>query len=324
MSASVINGKITGLPGLGDGLKFMYLVLAEGDELFGEPLTTEALQFLIDDMNSMIGQDIEHVTIDEESHSLFTDLTDSSVIDKTGEFALIVLAVDTEPPAHNDRRVFAVYADMVSGTIVSPGEIENTTPTDNAGGAVLSNSLEELKSAVLSAEEIEAMENGANIEIKLIVDGDQTRISQEDKKLVESELGNHTVGMYLDVSLLKIIDDVETPLSNLNNQVTISITLPDSLINTDPNLFRTYKIIRVHHNEDSGKTEVSYLTPTYNTSTKTLSFKTDCFSTYAIVYTDTTVPQTGDSSTPLLWSAALLVSLTGLAVVLKKRKDFQA
>ena len=45
------------------------------------------------------------------------------------------------------------------------------------------------------------------------------------------------------------------------------------------------KYIRVHHEGD--KSEVDILDATYDASTKSITFKTDKFSTYAICYKDT-------------------------------------
>ena len=65
--------------------------------------------------------------------------------------------------------------------------------------------------------------------------------------------------------------------------MTLQIAVPEKLLNKDRNIERTYKIIRVHNGEvtvlDSDKCQ-------FNEKTGVITFKTDKFSTYAIVYTD--------------------------------------
>ena len=57
--------------------------------------------------------------------------------------------------------------------------------------------------------------------------------------------------------------------------------MPKALINTDSKVSRAYQIVRVHDGVPS------VITCTYDETTKTISFETDAFSTYALSYSDT-------------------------------------
>ena len=320
MTASVTNGKIVGLPGLGDGLQFIYLTLAEGDTLEGTVLTKTDLATIVENVNSNIGMDITQVSVGpEEYDSLYLPLTDSTVIDLEGEFALVVMAVDEDADENGQRRVFGIYADLVKNTVTAPGEVEIDAPNNNTGGAKLNNSVDELMEIIpFTEEELEAIEQGADVTIQLTVTDISKTVSDTDKKLISTKTGGYAVGMYFDASMFMQIGDNEvTRLTNMNENkyVTITLTLPDSLINTDKNLFRDYRVIRVHE----GKADI--ITPKFDAATKTLSFETDRFSTYAITYKDSDVPKTGDTNALFVWSAALTVSAIGLILVNKKRKS---
>ena len=71
-------------------------------------------------------------------------------------------------------------------------------------------------------------------------------------------------------------------VTNTNGTITISVKVPEGLINTDSNVTRTYQIARYHNGE------VELITGTYDPTTHMFTFETDKFSTYAIVYKDST------------------------------------
>jgi hypothetical protein len=64
----------------------------------------------------------------------------------------------------------------------------------------------------------------------------------------------------------------------------------------------------------------------FDAATKTLTFETDRFSTYGVVYTDekitppAEIPATGDSFQPAFWIACMTLSIFGIAVLLLDAK----
>ena len=71
----------------------------------------------------------------------------------------------------------------------------------------------------------------------------------------------------------------ESMIEETNSPISINVELPDNLINVNNNINREYKIARVHNGE------FDLLDATLNLD-NTLTFKTNKFSTFAIVYKD--------------------------------------
>ena len=68
--------------------------------------------------------------------------------------------------------------------------------------------------------------------------------------------------------------------------MSITIKIPDELINEDTTMVREYQIIRLHTDETTNERQVDVLQGDFNALTKEFTFETDKFSTYAIVYSD--------------------------------------
>ena len=216
----------------------------------------------------------------------------------------------------------------------------------------------------ITADELAQIANGANVDIVLTVK--EANVHDEVKAAMAQATKDYTIGQYLDISLFKYMtvngsqqDDVA--LRTTKNALTISVAVPDALINTNSAVNRTYCIVRRHDGA------ITVLDAAFDAASKTLTFKTDRFSDYAIAYKDTAVPgsgsnpssnnssndsetkknevaaptpaptpassskpstitampQTGDTSNPTLYVVLLVASLLGLAVVFvcKKRND---
>lgn len=219
--------------------------------------------------------------------------------------------------------------------------INDTNPSDNAFNTALSETPSELKDKVLTDEERARVAAGESASVYLEVIDISEKVSNTDKTLVESAKGASTIGMYIDISLYAKVGTSEPrKVTNTSGTVTITVQVPEALINTDSKVSRAYQIVRVH----DGVPSVITCTP-YDATAKTISFETDAFSTYALTYSDTvknvggdgtgngttngtsnnteskdTSPKTGDN-TPIGWLFAIvLVSASGMIVIGKKRK----
>lgn len=139
-------------------------------------------------------------------------------------------------------------------------------------------------SVELTDEEKASIAAGSNISVSLVIND---VVKTEEKELVEKNLSslveNGNIGQIFDISIIKKIGDGEAVSAQVNKEVTLQIAVPEKLLNKDSNIERTYKIIRVHNGEvtvlDSDKCQ-------FNEKTGVITFKTDKFSTYAIIYTD--------------------------------------
>ena len=216
----------------------------------------------------------------------------------------------------------------------------------------------------ITAEELAQIADGASVDIVLTVK--EANVSDEVKAAMAQAAKGYTIGHYLDISLFKYMtvngsQQAGVPLHTTRDALTISVVVPDALINTNSAVNRTYCIVRRHDGA------ITVLDAAFDAAGKTLTFKTDRFSIYAIAYKDTAVPssgsnpgsnnssndsetkknevaaptpaptpastskpstitampQTGDTSNPTLYVVLLVASLLGLAVVFvcKKRND---
>lgn len=166
--------------------------------------------------------------------------------------------------------------------VVEPGDVTDITdPENNAGSADLVGDTAAVADAVLTEEDKAAVKDGADVQIKLTVEDITESVSDADKALVEAVKGDTTVGMYLDVNMLKQIGSNEAAkVDSIDGTVTIKFTIPESLLNTDTSVERTYQLVRVFDGE------ASILASSYDEETGVLTFTTDTFGTYAVVYSD--------------------------------------
>ena len=221
-----------------------------------------------------------------------------------------------------------------------------------------------VNSGDITADELVQIANGASVDIVLTVK--EANVSDEVKTAMAQAAKGYTIGQYLDISLFKYMtvngsQQACVALYTTKDALTISVVVPDALINTNSAVNRTYCIVRRHDGA------ITVLDAAFDAASKTLTFKTDRFSDYAIAYKDTAVPgsgsnpgsnnssngsetkknevaaptpaptptstskpstitampQTGDTSNPTLYVVLLVASLLGLAVVFvcKKRND---
>ena len=209
----------------------------------------------------------------------------------------------------------------------------NTTSNDNAANTNLTNTDIELIENVLTDEEQSQVAEGAEVKVYLKVEDISDAAPAEHKEEAEAKAGDDEIGMYLDIDLFKQVGTAaETPVTETSGKVAITITIPDNLINTDASITRTYKIIRVHEDEN-GKLITDVIEGVFNPDDNSFTFETDKFSTYALAYADNRVtntpagpnsPQTGDNSNMMLWIALLFVSGFGVVgtTLFGKKKFF--
>lgn len=221
-----------------------------------------------------------------------------------------------------------------------------------------------VNSGDITADELVQIANGANVDIVLTVK--EANVPDAVKTAMAQAAKDYTIGQYLDISLFKYMtvngsQQAGVALLTTKDALTISVVVPDALIDTNSAVNRTYCIVRNHEGT------ITVLDAAFDAAGKTLTFKTDRFSIYAIAYKDTAVPssgsnpgsnnssndsdtkkndvaaptpaptpastskpstitampQTGDTSNPMLYVVLLVASLLGLAVVFvcKKRND---
>ena len=189
-------------------------------------------------------------------------------------------------------------------------------------------------------EEMGAIRGGATGEVKLTAEL-KNEVSSAEQEIIDKAIDENTkIGANLDINLYKTIFNETTQVTETAKEVNISVAVPENLINTNTDFARTYQVVRLHN----GEAEI--LDCEFDKDSKKLSFETDKFSTYTVIYTDKQVvgegeaqkeptnnekkedgkedvkiPATGDNSNTVLWLILLLTSAVTLSAVTIKIKD---
>lgn len=163
-----------------------------------------------------------------------------------------------------------------------------------SGNNNVAGSTKDLINAILTPEDKEALANGQTVAVEVKVDTKDAPTAQETQQVQEKSAG-YSIGAYFDISISKTVGTTSTEVHETASAIEIQLTLPDDLINTNPNVRRTYKVVRIH--EENGNTLVDLLDVTYHAGYNKLAFKSKLFSTYAVIYTDTPVNVSNPSQT---------------------------
>ena len=179
----------------------------------------------------------------------------------------------------------------------------------------------------ITANELSEVAEGKKIEIVLEVKEAQAN------ELIETSTKGYKVGKYLNITLNKIVNGTNESIHELSKVMKVTIKVPEELINKDSKTKREYYIARSHN----GKVDI--LETNYDEKTNKLTFETDKFSDYAIIYKDkkelkttvttsinksntkqTTKAKTGDNAN-IIGLMMLLVSSMFVMVFVRKKEN---
>ncbi len=179
----------------------------------------------------------------------------------------------------------------------------------------------------ITANELSEVAEGKKVEIVLEVKEAQTN------ELIETNTKGYKVGKYLDITLYKSVNGTNKSIHELTKVLKVTIKVPEELINKDSKTKREYYIARSHN----GKVDI--LETSYDEKTNSLTFETDKFSDYAILYKDkkelkttvtasinksntkqTTKAKTGDNAN-IIGLMMLLVSSMFVMVFVRKKEN---
>lgn len=179
----------------------------------------------------------------------------------------------------------------------------------------------------ITANELSEVAEGKKIEIVLEVKEAQAN------ELIETSTKGYKVGKYLNITLNKIVNGTNESIHELTKVLKVTIKVPEELINKDSKTKREYYIARSHN----GKVDI--LETKYDEKTNKLTFETDKFSDYAIIYKDkkelkttvttsinksntkqTTKAKTGDNAN-IIGLMMLLVSSMFVIVFVRKKEN---
>lgn len=199
----------------------------------------------------------------------------------------------------NTNTVISITGEAVQ---VEAGEVDSDSycdPDAPIEEATLNNSIDEL-SSLFTPDELNETIYGEDLYVWLeIYETDETAITAEKAMFEEKAAqfaGNNPTITYFDVDLYKQVGEYGSSeeIDEPGVAIKVSVKVPDQLLNTNAANTRQYKILRLHNGQ------VDLLDATFDATNKTLSFVSDKFSTYAIIYKDVPVPTTStpDNNTP--------------------------
>lgn len=235
------------------------------------------------------GAEVVETTSDGDGSNL-TAGTYALKIRSTGTLsseALVNYELVSSPSNSELKVVKASSENDDSGSDVKPSEDSGTIRTavvasdDRLSDVTLESNL--TKSTALSLltedEKLEVTENGKDALIYLVLEdasSDQSIASAADS------FGDVNVDQifYFELTLFKKVGDSSPEQISQTNgtSVRITMTIPDELINTDPDIVRTYLVIYDHEGN------IRTISPSIDGTT--MSFDAGSFSTYSITYTD--------------------------------------
>ncbi|MBR1883336.1 MAG: hypothetical protein IJ809_00020 [Clostridia bacterium] len=131
----------------------------------------------------------------------------------------------------------------------------------------------------------EALSEGKVIKVEVVItETNENSITEEELESIDSIMGeNAKVSSYLDITVvLKSEEESITNISNLNNEVEVTIDVPNDIPALENKYSRTFKVIRIHNGD------VKAL-DTVDNNNGTVTFKSSLFSTYILTYTDTLI-----------------------------------
>ncbi len=199
------------------------------------------------------------------------DVLKGSLSCKTNSFSTYFIAENQELLTDNINK----STENVTINASSQCKVSEGTPA-----MTLKDSIENLLKWInLSEDEKKLIDSGTKTEI--ILSATVKTPSQEEVELANKILGEAKIGQWLDLNLLLQLQGRDArAVTELTSPMTIQISVPDSLLNKDSTVERTYKILRIHDGE------AVMLDASFDASGKTISFATDKYSAYAIAYID--------------------------------------
>jgi|GEM_PF-2699635 len=244
------------------------------------------------------GQGSAEATIDETQLNAFNAATglnvskDNITYEKIENNQVTSLGT-TAPTTFGEYRVkLTVGSEFVSyNYAIAKLEVsfdKKVTLDDQTSETTVSNLNGETATALLTDEEIQDYINGASVSINLKVttEDNNLKIPALDKNVSKTFLAENGLkeGAFLDLSLYKTVQkkDEQTAepvaIHESANAFNITLDIPEDIVNAPFGATRTFKIVRIHN----GVAETLEST----VSDGKISFSTDKFSTYVIVYSD--------------------------------------
>ena len=209
-------------------------------------------------------------------------LTANCEVTVTKPVAVETPSIDTSKPTDeikvgvNDEKAEQLLKDVTDQIIAGSSEF---TDADTANAVI--EAAKAGKTVTVVADVQKADSSNAQVQ------ADANKIQKELEALTAESNNTATVAMYLDLSVLIKADDIELGnITNLSTPMKFTVVVPENLLAEG----REFYILRVHNGA------VNKIVPERNKNI--LTFRTDRFSTYAVVYEDKKVEDNGTTPEP--------------------------
>ena len=209
-------------------------------------------------------------------------LTANCEVTVTKPVAVETPSIDTSKPTDeikvgvNDEKAEQLLKDVTDQIIAGSSEF---TDADTANAVIEAAKAGKTVTVVADVQKA----NSGNAQVQ----ADAKKIQKELEALTAESNNTATVAMYLDLSVLIKADDIELGnITNLSTPMKFTVVVPENLLAEG----REFYILRVHNGA------VNKIVPERNKNI--LTFGTDRFSTYAVVYEDKKIDDNGTTPEP--------------------------
>ncbi|MEG0276416.1 MAG: Ig-like domain-containing protein [Coprobacillus sp.] len=174
-----------------------------------------------------------------------------------------------------------------------------------------------VKKALTEGKEITSKVEAKTIEVNAVEKATVSKVEELVTKLEKAGNTKATIAQFLDLSVLLMADNTKLgTLNELSKPIEFTIAMPEDLQKDG----RKYYVVRVHEG-------VAEKLETILNEDGSITFKTDKFSTYALVYEDVTTPSNKDevikTSDEMQIVAYAVLTLSALAaLILLKKKNY--
>lgn len=223
------------------------------------------------------------------------------------------------------------YTQNVEVTPIDPtDEVEDTTVGLTPDEETEDTLMESLDKEIAADPELqEAVQNNHVVVVVDVTAKEENAIDDELVEKFENVAENIVIADYFDISVLvhDANDNHLGTIKELTKEIELAILLPEKYINKDANVNRKYYVIREHLGEVKILEDV-----VVSEDGKSIIFKSNKFSTYALAYTDEVIEDTPTDDFPAevpspdtsdinltSYIVTLLLSTVGVVITFKKR-----
>lgn len=223
------------------------------------------------------------VMADEDGNFVFEGLP-------YGVYSLVIKRTLDDGTVQTVTRMVEVKSYIVKGKVTLPDGNLDTVVEINQGAPELAvEGLDKIYnpdnpasagSNGITAEDLERMKDGADLEIRMIASKlEKTDAADDVKAIIDKAGADKAIGLLMDLSVYKTVMSVENgsageKLTDIPEALTVVMAIPEAIRG-----YKDYAVVRVH----DGIAQI--LDTDYDSELETLTFESDKFSTYAVIYT---------------------------------------